>query len=117
MQLGEEQQIVPAFYDDLDKDIGDVLDSEEKSASRGTAESEEKAASKGTSVHYDSPVEEQAAQLPEPSEPAAVRAPPTPWEASPGVKVDWTWRMAAPSVGTENRHWGAKDQHPNQSPR
>ena len=89
-------QLVPATYDTLEEDIGEVLDREEKSASRGTAESEEKTASKGTSrssrsVHFDSP-DGQAEQLPVPSRPAVVCTPPATWETSPGVTVDWNWR-------------------------
>ena len=100
--LRGEEQLAPATYDTLGEDIGEVLDREEKAASRGTAESEEKPASKGTSrssrsVHFDSP-DGQAEQLPEPSRPAVARAPPATWEASPGVTVDWNWRMAEPSV-------------------
>ena len=84
---------MPATYDTLERDTGEVLDSEEKAVSRGTVVSEEKSASKGTSVRFDSPVG-QVEQLLKPSTPAAALAPPTPWEASPGVKVDWTWKMA-----------------------
>ena len=80
--LRGEEQIVPANYDTLEKDIGEILDSEEKAASRCASGSEEKPASKGTSVHFDSPVE-QAEILPEPSEPAVPRAPLAPWEGSP----------------------------------
>ena len=42
-------QLVPATYDTLEEDIGEVLDREEKPASRGTAECEEKTASQNTS--------------------------------------------------------------------
>ena len=76
------EQLVPATCDTLEEDIGEVIDREEKATS---------------SSHFDSPAG-QAEVLLEPGGPAASCKPPAPWEGSPGVTVDWSWRMAEPSA-------------------
>ena len=94
LRIGEEQ-LVPATYDTLEEDIGEVIDREEKATSRCNSGSDEKPAPKSASTHFDSPIG-QAEKLRELGGPAASCKPPTPWEGSPGVTVDWSWRMAEP---------------------